>query len=64
MITVVKDDKVVIRDGNGVWKPAVVEIAAANGFSAKWVLSAGSDYITVKYDGITPWRHADAALSP
>lgn len=52
------EDKVVIRDQNGIWKPAVVELVANDGFSAKWVLSAGSDDITVKYDGIIPWRLA------
>jgi len=55
-------DQVVIRDQNGIWKPAVVEGVAEDRFSAKWVRSAGPDNITVKYNSTIEWRLGDAPV--
>ncbi len=63
MPTPKRDDKVVIRDQNGIWKPAkVLGVEADGSFIAEWVLSAGADTITVRHDSAIAWRLADAPL--
>ena len=61
---VAKDDKVIIRDQNGVWKPATIIATDIDGFEAEWNLNAGADTIKVGYNSSISWRYSDAALSP
>ena len=55
-------DEVVIRDGNGIWKPATVVAKTEAGFIAEWVMSAGEDTILVLKKSTIAWRLADAAV--
>ncbi len=57
------DDKVAVRDGTGIWKPAVVTKVSDDRFVAAFVRNAGPDTITILYDGTIPWRLQDAAVS-
>ena len=57
------DDKVVIRDQNGIWKPAkVLSVEDDGSFVAEWVLSAGADCIKVDVRSAIAWRLADAPV--
>jgi len=56
------DDKVVIRDGNGIWKPAVVVTVRDDGFVAEWNRNAGADQIWIADKSTIAWRHAGAPL--
>ena len=57
------NDKVAVRDGTGIWKPAVVTEVSSDRFVATFVQNAGPDTITIIYNGTVPWRHQDAAVS-
>lgn len=63
MRTVAKGDKVIIRDQNGVWKPATIIATELDGFEAEWKLNAGSDTVKVIYGPTVAWRHANAVVS-
>ena len=63
MRTVAKDDKVIIRDQNGVWKPATIIATDLDGFEAEWKLNAGADTIKVIYGPNVAWRFTDASVS-
>jgi hypothetical protein len=56
------DDKVAIRDQNGIWKPAVVEETFPDRFIARWVRSAGADLVTVRDNSAIAWRKAGAPI--
>ncbi len=57
------DDKIAVRDGTGIWKPAVVTEMRDDGFVATFVRNAGPDTITIKKTGTIAWSHEDAAVS-
>ena len=56
------DDKIAVRDGTGIWKPAVVTLIKDDGFVATFVRNAGPDNISIRKGSAIAWRLADAPV--